>query len=122
MSNQYFENNENLSSNIVELSYYFKKTKMRFLSDNGVFSKSGVDFGSAAPKNIEGYFRGVNDGTVHVRIDAIDGDDVAVINVKAAENFIAAHADFNKSITGVHDVFFVFEGEGYQFEKWCVEV
>lgn len=83
---------------------------------------SGVDFGSAAPKNIEGYFRGVNDGTVHVRIDAIDGDDVAVINVNAAENFIAAHADFNKSITGVHDVFFVFEGEGYQFEKWCVEV
>ena len=47
MSNQYFENNENLSSNIVELSYYFKKTKMRFLSDNGVFSKSGVDFGSS---------------------------------------------------------------------------
>ena len=24
-----FENNENLSSNIVELSYYFKKTKWR---------------------------------------------------------------------------------------------
>ena len=47
MSGQYFENNENLTSNINELTYYFKKTKMRFLSDNGVFSKGGIDFGSS---------------------------------------------------------------------------
>ncbi len=47
MSNQYFENNDKLESNITELSYYFKKTKMKFLSDNGVFSKSGIDFGSS---------------------------------------------------------------------------
>lgn len=46
MSGQYFENNENLTSNINELTYYFRKTKMRFLSDNGVFSKGGIDFGS----------------------------------------------------------------------------
>lgn len=47
MSGQYFENNENLTSNINELTYYFKKIKMRFLSDNGVFSKGGIDFGSS---------------------------------------------------------------------------
>ena len=47
MSGQYFENNENLTSNINELTYYFRKTKMRFLSDNGVFSKGGIDFGSS---------------------------------------------------------------------------
>lgn len=47
MSGQYFENNENLTSNINELTYYFRKTKMHFLSDNGVFSKGGIDFGSS---------------------------------------------------------------------------
>lgn len=47
MSNQYFENNEKLASNITELSFYFRKTHMRFLSDNGVFSKGGIDFGSS---------------------------------------------------------------------------
>ncbi len=47
MCGQYFENNENLTSNINELTYYFRKTKMRFLSDNGVFSKGGIDFGSS---------------------------------------------------------------------------
>lgn len=47
MSGQYFENNDKLASNINELTYYFRKTKMRFLSDNGVFSKGGIDFGSS---------------------------------------------------------------------------
>lgn len=47
MSNQYFENNPNLASNQIEISYYIKGNVMTFLSDNGVFSKSQVDFGSS---------------------------------------------------------------------------
>lgn len=47
MSNQYFENNQNLESNVNKISYYFKKTKLEFLSDNGVFSKKQIDFGSS---------------------------------------------------------------------------
>lgn len=46
MSNQYFENNENLKSNIHTIKYYFKKTTLLFDTDNGVFSKGGIDFGS----------------------------------------------------------------------------
>lgn len=46
MSHQYFDNNQDLDSKIIELSYYFKKTKMFFCTDNGVFSKRGIDFGS----------------------------------------------------------------------------
>lgn len=46
MSNQYFENNENLKSNIHTIKYYFKKTTLVFDTDNGVFSKGGIDFGS----------------------------------------------------------------------------
>ena len=47
MSNQYFENNNQLKSEIRELSYYIQGTTMLFLSDNGVFSKGNIDFGSS---------------------------------------------------------------------------
>ena len=46
MANQYFENNEKLSSEIKEIVYYFKGVKISFFADNGVFSKNGIDFGS----------------------------------------------------------------------------
>lgn len=46
MSNQYFENNENLKSNVRTIKYYFKKNTLYFDTDNGVFSKGGIDYGS----------------------------------------------------------------------------
>ncbi len=46
MSNQYFENNEKLKSDIRTIKYYFKKNTLLFDTDNGVFSKGGIDFGS----------------------------------------------------------------------------
>ena len=47
MSKQYFENNPNLVSEPINFTYYFKKNLLNFKSDNGVFSKRGVDFGSS---------------------------------------------------------------------------
>ena len=47
MANQYFENNNQLKSEIRELSYYIQGTIIHFLSDNGVFSKDNIDFGSS---------------------------------------------------------------------------
>ena len=46
MSNQYFENNTELTSNIQTIKYYFQKNTLYFDTDNGVFSKGGIDFGS----------------------------------------------------------------------------
>lgn len=46
MANQYFENNENLESEIKKISYFFKGVEIKFFADNGVFSKTGIDFGS----------------------------------------------------------------------------
>ena len=42
---QYF-NNENLPSNITKIDCFIRGIKFTFSSDNGVFSKNGVDFGS----------------------------------------------------------------------------
>lgn len=43
---QYFTNNENLKSERREISYHYAGTDFTFMSDNGVFSKNKIDFGS----------------------------------------------------------------------------
>ena len=43
---QYFTNNDKLKSEKRVISYYYGSTCYDFLSDNGVFSKKKVDFGS----------------------------------------------------------------------------
>ena len=42
----YFENDMNLKSEIRELSYKYDSSFFTFYSDNGVFSKKNVDYGS----------------------------------------------------------------------------
>lgn len=42
----YFENDMNLKSEIRELSYKYDSSFFAFYSDNGVFSKKNVDYGS----------------------------------------------------------------------------
>ena len=46
MSNQYFENNPNLNHQEYQLHLYFKGENLIFLSDNGIFSKNQVDYGT----------------------------------------------------------------------------
>lgn len=42
----YFENDENVKSCVKSIDIYFKDKYFKFASDNGVFSKDGVDVGS----------------------------------------------------------------------------
>ena len=43
---QYFENDENIKSKVRILNYNYEKYNFDFYSDNGVFSKNEVDYGS----------------------------------------------------------------------------
>ena len=43
---QYFENDNNLASNITRTESFILGKKFTFFTDNGVFSKDGLDFGS----------------------------------------------------------------------------
>ena len=47
MSNQYFENNKDLISEPKEITYYYRGKTINLTSDNGIFSKDSVDFGSS---------------------------------------------------------------------------
>lgn len=42
----YFTNNENLKSELITIVYKFDDNEFTFFSDNGVFSKNKIDFGS----------------------------------------------------------------------------
>lgn len=42
----YFTNNQNLKSEIKEINYVYGNTEFTFFSDNGVFSKDKIDYGS----------------------------------------------------------------------------
>ena len=42
----YYTDNSELSSNRKEFTYYFDNENFTFTTDNGVFSKGGVDYGS----------------------------------------------------------------------------
>ena len=42
----YFTNNENLKSEIKTIDYEYNGNSFSFLSDNGVFSKNHIDYGS----------------------------------------------------------------------------
>lgn len=42
----YYTNDENLDTKVYEFKYTYKSQELKFLSTSGVFSKSGIDFGS----------------------------------------------------------------------------
>ncbi len=44
--NQYFENNKNLKSDINKINAKVKDTSFVFYTDNGVFNKKGLDYGT----------------------------------------------------------------------------
>ncbi len=118
MSNQYFENNANLKSDERTITYYFRKTTLQFISDAGVFSKGGIDFGSSLLlKTLE-----INDekeildvgcgyGTIGVTIGKVNTNvhiDMIDVNLRAIE--LAKKNAVNNGVTNVT----IFESNMYE--------
>lgn len=59
----YFENDQNLKSELREISYKYNSSFFTFNSDNGVFSKNRIDYGSKLL--LETY---LNEANVNVRV------------------------------------------------------
>ena len=86
----YFENDLNLKSEIKELSYTYDSSFFTFYSDNGVFSKKGIDFGSRLL--VETYLK-------------LDHDKKSVLDVGCGYGFIGiVIAVINKSFVDMIDV------------------
>ena len=97
--------------------------------DTGDYLKvQGVDFGETSPQALEGWFK-KNDSSeetcaVRVNMDAPWGDVVAYLSPEGegtetgADGFVKYQTQLVKEITGVHDLYFVFSGSGYEMKAW----
>ncbi|GAA4841663.1 hypothetical protein GCM10023221_19420 [Luteimicrobium xylanilyticum] len=76
---------------------------------------SGVDFGDDGAARVSADVRSRSGGTVQVRLDAVDGDVVGTLDVPAGgddADWTTVSVPLTKTVTGTHDVFFTFAGEG----------
>lgn len=93
---------------------------------SGDFIKvGGVDFGSTIPSSFSATVRNAADtqaeGVIRISIDSLDGEVLGYLPVSdlpAGEDFTEITAQLTGNAEGVHDLFFVFSGEGYEIEKW----
>lgn len=95
--------------------------------DSGDYLKvQGVDFGEKGPESLECLLRAeagadISSCAVRVSVDTPWGDVIAWLNAEAGEGFTACRASLEKKITGVHDLYFVFGGSGYEMKSWKFE-
>lgn len=96
--------------------------------DNGDYMKvQGVDFGEKSPQTLEVWLKaeaGADDTcAVCARLDLVRGEMIACVPLqetgeKDAEGFVKCQATLEKEVTGVHNLFFLFSGSGYEMKSW----
>ncbi len=94
--------------------------------DEGAFVKvRGVDFGATSPTSITAMLKvaGGGEGAVQIRVDSLDGDIVGYLNVDrlTGVEYEAFTAALDTDVTGVHDLYFIFCGDGYRVMSWKFE-
>ena len=91
--------------------------------DEGAFVKvRGVDFGATSPKNFTAMLKvaGGGEGAIQIRVDGLDGEIVGYLNVDrlTGVEYEAYTSELDTDITGVHDLYFIFCGDGYRVMSW----
>ena len=125
--NHYYENNENLNSEIITIDFYFRGKSLHFQSDNGVFSKKSIDFGSLTLlqylRKLDGTKKvldvGCGYGTLGVTLATIYPDtlfDLVDVNLRAVK--LAKQNALNNNALNVN----VFESNVYENVKEIYDV
>jgi len=87
----------------------------------------GVDFGNAGGGAGARKFKcrvtptpesgsGGAGGVIQIKLDGLDGKAIGYVNVEPGNSEITVK--LSQTVTGVHDLVFVFYGQGYDFEEW----
>ena len=109
----YFTNNENIKSNLRSIDYTVKNTSFVFYTDNGVFSKSNVDYGTNllintyldnCKKTGEVLDVGCGYGVIGIVISKINGQKVEQIDInKRALHLTEMNNKENKTNNKVYE-------------------
>ena len=91
--------------------------------DEGAFVKvRGVDFGETSPTSFTAMLKvaGGGEGAIQIRVDGLEGEIVGYLEVDrlTGANYEAFVSELNTDIIGVHDLYFIFCGNGYRVMSW----
>jgi len=90
---------------------------------DGCFTEvRNVAFGDKSPKSVSLLVAGSGKGTVKVSLDAPENPAIAYVPVDTdGSGLVKASGELILPVTGDHDLFFVFEGSGYELFSWKFE-
>jgi len=90
------------------------------ISDGSWIMVSGVDFGGKTVKKLEMSVRGTAKGYVRVCLDSPQGEELCIAELvpAGADTLTVATAAVGKRVRGIHELYFVFMGEGYEVYEW----
>jgi len=94
--------------------------------EEGAFVKvKGVDFGETSPAKFAAMIKsaGGAKGAIQIRVDVLYGPVVGYLEVDRVTDsgYELFTADLDTDITGVHDLYFIFVGDGYRVKNWKFE-
>ena len=97
--------------------------------DSGDYIKiAGVDFSENSPECFAAALRcngaHVANGMIQVRIDNLEGELLAILSVKdltEKQKFIEYKTQLLMPVQGVHDLYLIFDGEGYEIKSWICQ-
>ncbi len=98
--------------------------------DSGDYLKvQGVDFGEDGPETLEVIAKITEKSdalcAIQIRVDSMFGDVIGILPISddedAGDGFVKCKAALEEEVTGVHDLFFVFAGSGYELKTWRFE-
>lgn len=94
----------------------------------GYIKVRSVDFEKGASEFSASIAAGVDGGILEVRLDKVDGNKIAEIEVPRTggwEEFKTLTSKISESVSGIHDVYFVFKGKNitagrvlFNFDHW----
>ena len=89
------------------------------IQDGSWTSLSGVEFGNSGASAVDIKVLGNGEGSIRICLDTPSSDEAIVIPVSVdSKEPVVVHCELDEKVTGTHNVFFVFEGEGYQVYSW----
>jgi arabinoxylan arabinofuranohydrolase len=98
-----------------------QRMKVTGIDSGGWIALYGVDFGAAKGAGARKFYCRVTPpksggGAIQIRLDGLDGGAIGYVNVEPGQSTITV--ELLQTVSGVHDLVFVFYGQGYDFEEW----
>lgn len=102
------------------LKYGSGNLNLKIVESGSYIMLSGVDFKDGASL-LKVNLKGNTKGSISVRVKYVNGEDLGKLVFEGKDEFSEYELKFDTPITGVQDLFFVFEGEGYELKDWKFE-